>query len=214
MSDPKSLSAEELSKAKVYRGGLLVIHGTASISVNTGHGWIEDEAMAHRLAATLDAARQQCVFCGGQHPLATYQPAPEPTAAPAICHDCGGDGWHDPQCQASRPAALPTDAVIQYAVVRGIAAERQRIGALLRTQVGRVVSAEWCDPIVFAKQAQPTPSAAPDPLILADAMRFGYAWTGVPFPDQWPVVAAAVVREYQRQLAAIVALASEEPTDG
>ena len=34
-------------------------------------------------------------------------------------------------------------------------------------------------------------------------MRYGYAWTAVPFPDQWHAVARAVAAEYRRHMAAL-----------
>src|SRR5690348_5823136 len=45
--------------------------------------------------------------------------------------------------------------------------------------------------------SQPVPSGL-DEARLAEALRFGVAWTGVPQPDEWPAVASKVAAEYAR----------------
>ena len=72
---------------------------------------------------------------------------------------------------------------------------------------------------VAALSRPPAPSLdverPPDERLLALAMRYGYAWIGVPEPDQWPRVARMVAAEYDRLIKAGVAeyarLSAEEP---
>lgn len=50
-----------------------------------------------------------------------------------------------------------------------------------------------------ARVSHPAPAEGLDEDALADAMRYGYAWSGVPLPGQWLSVARAVAGEYQRR---------------